>query len=253
MIYPYHKQKMCASFVSLLNDLCCLFVQNVNCMLVVFSKKWYTEDKLNYNTILSNKCLTRRFAQNRGVIMGNTFPLACSWPLLDGAKKILEEGDQTVNSINSLLHHIKETLHLSGVSIRQRIPRPYSLRIMYEHMKNSPIRRINQTITYTPEEWDTAVNEYKKGYYVHITMTITPKYCQALFLNFCQPLLYNFHISQTASSSAHLTLLTFSATEELRTKILPFLQLSVRQFLKNSPGWIKKTTLTLRKRTLKIT
>lgn len=99
--------------------------------------------------------------------MGNTFPLACSWPLLDGAKKILDEGDQAVNSINTLLHHIKENLHLSGVSIRQRIPRPYSLRIMYEHMKKSPVRRINQTITYTPEEWELAVHEYKKGYYIH--------------------------------------------------------------------------------------
>ena len=99
--------------------------------------------------------------------MGNTFPLACSWPLLDGARQILDEGDHTVNSIDALLHYLKETLHLSGVSIRQRIPRPYSLRIMYEHMKNSPIRRMNHTITYTPEEWETALNEYKKGYYIH--------------------------------------------------------------------------------------
>lgn len=117
--------------------------------------------------IQSGVCFTRNRCAESRVIMGNTFPLACSWPLIDGAKKILQEGDQTVNSINNLLHYLKETLHLSGVSIRQRIPRPYSLRIMYEHMKNSPIRRINQTITYTPEDWAVALNEYKKGYYVH--------------------------------------------------------------------------------------
>lgn len=99
--------------------------------------------------------------------MGNISPLACSWLLMDGAKKILEEGDHTVNSINTLLRYIKDTLHISGVNIRQRIPRPYSLRIMYEYIKNSPICRINQTITYTQAEWKAAIEEYKKGYYIY--------------------------------------------------------------------------------------
>lgn len=99
--------------------------------------------------------------------MGNISPLACSWLLMDGAKKILEEGDHTVNSINTVLRYIKDTLHISGVSIRQRIPRPYSLRIMYEYIKNSPICRINQTITYTQAEWKAAIEEYKKGYYIY--------------------------------------------------------------------------------------
>lgn len=99
--------------------------------------------------------------------MGNISPLACSWLLMDGAKKILEEGDHTVNSINTLLRYIKDTLHISGVNIRQRIPRPYSLRIMYEYIKNSPICRINHTITYTQAEWKAAIEEYKKGYYIY--------------------------------------------------------------------------------------
>lgn len=99
--------------------------------------------------------------------MGNNRPLACSWLLIDGAKKILEEGDHTVNSINNLLRYVKETLDVSGLSLRQRISRPHSLRIMYEYIQDSPICRINQTITYTEEEWKTAIDEYRKGYYLY--------------------------------------------------------------------------------------
>jgi diguanylate cyclase (GGDEF)-like protein len=98
--------------------------------------------------------------------MGNVRPLACNWLLLDGARKILEEGSHTVNTINSLLQYIKETLDISGVSIRQTIPRPHSVRIMYEYVKNTPMQRINETITYTKAEWDFVVETYRKGYYI---------------------------------------------------------------------------------------
>lgn len=105
--------------------------------------------------------------RNGEEVMGKVSPLACSLPLIDGAKKILEEGDHTVNSINTLLRFIKDNVQISGLSIRQRISRPYSLRVMYEYLKNSPERRINQTITYTEKEWNTAVRTYKKGIYIY--------------------------------------------------------------------------------------
>lgn len=99
--------------------------------------------------------------------MGNINPLSCNWPMIDGARKILDDGDHTVNTINVLLRYIKETLHLGGVSIHQRIARPYSLRIMYEYIKTGPVHRINQTSTCSEEEWNHAISEYKKGYYLY--------------------------------------------------------------------------------------
>lgn len=99
--------------------------------------------------------------------MGNTNSTISSWQFIDDAKKILETDNHSVNAINTLLKTIKDKLNLSGVCIRQRISRPFSLRIMYEHIENSPIKRINQTITYTEEDWNLSVSYYKKGYYVY--------------------------------------------------------------------------------------
>ncbi len=87
--------------------------------------------------------------------------------LYKAAKQILEDGEYSVDSINTLLRFLADSFNLSTVCIRQRISRPYSLRIMYEYIKYSPTKRINQTITYDSDEWNTAITEYKKGPYVY--------------------------------------------------------------------------------------
>lgn len=99
--------------------------------------------------------------------MSDMNPLSCNWLMIDGAKKILDEGDHTVNTINILLRYIKDNLHLDGVSIHQCIARPRSLRVMYEYIKNNPIRRINQTTTYSEEDWNHVLTQYKEGYYLY--------------------------------------------------------------------------------------
>lgn len=87
--------------------------------------------------------------------------------LYKNAKQILEDGEYSVDSINVLLRFFAESFNLSCVCIRQRISRPYSLRIMYEYIKYSPTKRINQTITYSSDDWNHAIAEYKKGPYVY--------------------------------------------------------------------------------------
>lgn len=99
--------------------------------------------------------------------MGTTNSSVCSWQLIDDAKKILEDGNHTSIAVNSLLQTVSARFNLSSMVIRQRISRPFSLRIMYEHIVNGPAKRINQTISYTEEEWNQSVSEYQKGYYVY--------------------------------------------------------------------------------------
>ncbi len=99
--------------------------------------------------------------------MGTTNSSICNWQLIDDAKKILSDGNHTSNAVNNLLLDLRSRFNLNAIVVRQRISRPFSLRIMYEHVKNCPTKRINQTITYSEEDWNKSVSEYKKGYYIY--------------------------------------------------------------------------------------
>lgn len=99
--------------------------------------------------------------------MGDSFTKACQQKLIKKVHEILSTDADAVNSINALLELLRDDLHISGVRIRQRISRPFSLRIMYECMDSRLEKRINETISYTEEMWNEITSEYQKGVYAY--------------------------------------------------------------------------------------
>lgn len=76
--------------------------------------------------------------------------------------------DNAESAVPQVITHMRELFSLPCVSVREIIPRPCSLRFVYESLNDSAKKkRINETITYTENNWKRALDIYSQGYYLY--------------------------------------------------------------------------------------
>lgn len=72
------------------------------------------------------------------------------------------------SAVADIAGRIQDTFGVSCVSVREVIPRPCSLRYTYETMMdNTKVRRINETVTFEEDVWQSVMNRFSEGCYIY--------------------------------------------------------------------------------------
>lgn len=75
---------------------------------------------------------------------------------------------QTESAVSAIVDHIRRVFGVSCIRIREIIPRPFSLRYTYEAIDNpDKPRRVNETVTFSEEEWQEAMDLFSKRCYFY--------------------------------------------------------------------------------------
>ena len=76
--------------------------------------------------------------------------------------------NNTESAVSLIVEKIRESFDVSSVSIREIISRPYSFRYTYESLSDATkVRRINETITFEKDVWQSALEKFSEGCYVY--------------------------------------------------------------------------------------
>ena len=76
--------------------------------------------------------------------------------------------NNTESAVSSIVEKLRETFDVSCVSIREIFSRPFSLRYTYESIGDSTkVRRINDTVTFDEEIWQSALKKFSEGCYIY--------------------------------------------------------------------------------------
>ena len=76
--------------------------------------------------------------------------------------------NNTESAVSLIVEKIRETFGVSCVSIREIISRPFSFRYTYESLNDTTkVRRINETITFEEDIWQSALEKFSEGCYIY--------------------------------------------------------------------------------------
>lgn len=75
---------------------------------------------------------------------------------------------ETESAMSDIVDKFRESFGVTCVSVREIISRPCSLRYTYESLKKDTFieKRINETITFDENEWQTAMEAFSHGHYI---------------------------------------------------------------------------------------
>lgn len=71
-------------------------------------------------------------------------------------------------AVSAIVEELRVSFGASCVSIREILSRPYSLRYTYESLKDpTKVKRINETVTFDEELWQSALDRFAQGCYIY--------------------------------------------------------------------------------------
>ena len=99
-----------------------------------------------------------------GDVMETTKSLSCTWIMVDEAKSLISEDILPSESINQIMKYMMDVLHLYALRIHQPASRKNSTQITYEALQNGVYRRLNQVISFPPENLNCISPESESRY-----------------------------------------------------------------------------------------